>query len=112
MENIKPGDYMFAVKVKYKDDLAVSGYPFKILEEKLPFFGKAAFLPYQEALKDYSPYWISIIVLIIAILLVRVWQNKKQPPKPHCPKSYPIYCQMIDSAKKHAQKLYSRTINM
>ncbi len=48
-ENLEDGDYLFIVKVNYIDDVAVSGYPFKVIKKSLP---------------EKKPYLFTIFIII------------------------------------------------
>ncbi len=69
-DNIPAGDYMFVVKVTYKDDLAVAGYPFEIIgvKEKRSFVGAA--IGFAVGYGKYLAYFIIAIVLLFLLYLL------------------------------------------
>lgn len=80
--DIRPGAYMFFVNVKYEDDAALAGYPFKIMEEKKPLFGLAIpLLSYKQAFKDYGVYLVGFAVLILVLLVLIRFAKRKRIPK-------------------------------
>lgn len=80
--DIPPGVYMFFVKVKYQEDVALAGYPFKVVKEKKPLFGLAVLpLGYAQAFKDYGVYLLGFVILIAALLVIIHFSKRKRVPK-------------------------------
>lgn len=79
--DISPGVYMFFVKVKYKNDTALAGYPFEVIEEKKALEKLAVrFLYYKQLLEAYSWYLISLLIIIIIILAITYFVRQRRYP--------------------------------
>lgn len=65
-KEILPGTYLLLANVRYKDDLAISGYPFKILER-----------PYSEREYFVIVYSIITILTLVTFILVSYYYYKR-----------------------------------
>ncbi len=80
-DDLKPGHYMFFIKVKYEEDIALAGYPFEVAGEE-PLFGSAIAMSLQKHLARYNLYWIigTVLVLILGLIILAIRQRKKRYP--------------------------------
>ncbi len=72
---LNEGYYILYVKVSYKDDIAISGYPFKILEKPIE--------QPKPILSTKTIKWVGIIFLIVlgsSILIFLIYQGIKKFP--------------------------------
>jgi len=63
--DIKPGTYIFKIVVKYGDDTAIAGYPFKVIEKRVE-------KPAAIATKDYVYLFILALIIIGGVILFKL----------------------------------------
>ena len=76
-EDIKAGNYMFFIQVKYEEDIALAGYPFEVVEPKVSaLVGLASFLAQPKIIAMALPL-ILLLIIITTVFLLTCLKNRK-----------------------------------
>jgi len=72
--DIHPGNYLLNVKLKYKNDIAISGYPFKVIQKEKTLNEKIVII-------SYIATFLLIIILIIGLIIKHKKKNQRDKKK-------------------------------